>query len=204
MRAVIITGLVACLAGVAYAEGADKTKDTNTHKDRMPSASSKSSAEKGTTGPSAERGKQQQQPLNSNEVALLNDLHAANQMEIAAGKLALKNSDSKAVKDYGRMLTKDHTAADRKLKALSKRKSAELTKPAPKEMTDLERRKGADFDSAFLTMMVKDHGEAISLVERGRVQCEDADVKAFLDEVLPTLKKHQAEATRLQQLAQAQ
>ena len=43
MRAVIVTGLVTCLAGVAYAEGTGKDKDMS--KERTPSASSKSSSD---------------------------------------------------------------------------------------------------------------------------------------------------------------
>ena len=125
MRAVIITGLVACLAGVAYAEGTDKDKAPQ--KETHPSAASKGMSPSHDTTATKNATKK---PMNANETALLNDLHAANQTEIAAGKLAEKNSQSKAVKEYARMLTKDHTAADRKLKGLTKRNSVELTTSA--------------------------------------------------------------------------
>ena len=51
------------------------------------------------------------------ESEALDQLHAANVLEIAAGKLAIKNASSADVKKYGAHLVNDHTKADRDLLA---------------------------------------------------------------------------------------
>jgi putative membrane protein len=58
---------------------------------------------------------------------VLAKLHASNQKEIAMGKLAEKNGTSKDVIKYGKMLVKDHSAADKKVVALAKKDIAEAT-----------------------------------------------------------------------------
>src|SRR6185369_15748757 len=51
---------------------------------------------------------------------VLNKLHASDQHEIAAGTLAEKHGRSQAVKDYGKMLVRDHGAADQKVAVVAK------------------------------------------------------------------------------------
>ena len=190
MKKAILFSVVLGLASVAYAQEGDKPGAANER-------AGKSAAGK------AERDPKSEKPLTATEMRVLNTLHGANQMEVAAGKLAQKNSDTAGIVRYGRMLAKDHTSADRKLSAFAAKRSFTLNDHTA-DMSALENRRGADFDSAFLTMMVKDHGEAIALVEGARETCEDRQVIAMLDQMLPVLKRHQAEAVKLQQQARAE
>lgn len=188
MRAAIMTALVVCVASVAYAHGNDKSSDSH---------ASKSNTE--AKGPVPKSPK----PLSDEEAAVVNSLHTANLTEIAAGKLAAKNADSAAIKRYGRMLAKDHAAADHKLAALASRRDFTMTGEAH-DLSALETKKGADFDGAFITQMIKDHGEAIAMVKHALDTCDDKEVHALLDQTLPVLQKHQTEAVKLQQQAYAQ
>jgi putative membrane protein len=191
IRAAILTGLVVGLASVAYAHGDDKDRASDEQ-------ASKSAPAKGDPDPKSAK------PLTAPETQVLSSLHAANQTEVAAGKLAEKNSMTPAIQRYGRMLVKDHGAADRKLSAFAKKRAVALT-GVPRDLGSLEKKQGAEFDDAFLTMMIKDHGEAIALVERAQQQCDDREVRAILEQVLPTLKKHQSQAVKMQlQQQQAQ
>ena len=58
---------------------------------------------------------------------VLNKLHASDQKEIEAGKTAEKQGQSKEVRDYGKMLVKDHTTADQKVTSLAKKEKITLS-----------------------------------------------------------------------------
>jgi putative membrane protein len=184
-----MTALVVCLASVAYAHGNDKSSDNH---------ASKSNTEAKSPDP-----KSAPKPLSDVAGQIVNSLHGANLTEVAAGKLAEKNADSAAIKRYGRMLAKDHAAADRKLAALASRRAFTLIGEAH-DLSALEAKKGAAFDGAFITQMIKDHGEAIAMVKHAQATCDDKEVHALLDQTLPVLQKHQSEAVKLQQQAYAQ
>ena len=193
IRPAIVLGLLVGLAGIAYAHGDDKDKDHASDE-----RASKSSAPKSDANPKSAK------PLTANEIQVMNSLHAANQTEVAAGKLAEKNTTTASVLRYGRMLVKDHTAADRKLSSLAAKRALTLSSAPPTDLSAISGKQGADFDSAFAAMMVKDHGDAIALVERGIQTCEDRDLHAMLEQLLPALRRHQSEAMKLQQQARAQ
>src|SRR4051794_38566320 len=84
---------------------------------------------------------------------VLTKLHESNLKEIEMGKIAQKNGQSKEVKSYGKMLVKDHTAADSKVKQLAKQENVDL--PAtPPAMNHDDMGTGADFDKKFVQSMV--------------------------------------------------
>ena len=64
-------------------------------------------------------------------------------------------------------------------------------------LNKLEQRTGADFDREYMKMMVKDHAKAITLFEKASGN-SDAEIKAFAEQMLPTLRKHEADSKSLQ------
>lgn len=135
---------------------------------------------------------------------VLMKLHHSNQKEIAMGKLAQKNGQSKGVKNYGKMLVKDHSAADKKVMALAKKHKVDLAAgDAPKhDMGDMGNMgSGADFDSKFVQAMLDDHKRDIAEANAARDSTTDEKLKALLTGMVPTLQKHQDAA---QALADAQ
>src|SRR5215831_13884111 len=70
-----------------------------------------------------------------NSADVLKKLHESNQKEIEMGKLAEQKGQSKEIKSFGKMLVKDHTAADKKVTALAKEEKADLP-PAPTQAMD--------------------------------------------------------------------
>jgi putative membrane protein len=115
-------------------------------------------------------------------------------MEVALGKLAATNASSPKVKEFGRMMVTDHTKANTELKALAKRKNITIpTTPIEhhqKHIDELKSKKGADFDIAYVDMMVDDHKEDVEKFEDEVKKGNDADVKAFASKTLPVLNKH--------------
>jgi putative membrane protein len=54
----------------------------------------------------------------------------------------------------------------------------------------LKSKKGAEFDKAYIEMMLDDHKEDIEQFSDEASKGTDADVKAFATKTLPVLNKH--------------
>ncbi len=129
---------------------------------------------------------------------VLGKLHRSNQHEVEAGKQAEKNGNTKAVKDFGKMLVKDHTDADKKVTALAKKEKIDLTANTPpmtNEMATIPA--GPDYDSKFGQAMLEDHKKDVADVKEARDTTDDAQLKKLLTGILPVLEKHQEAAQKI-------
>lgn len=127
---------------------------------------------------------------------VLGKLHHANETEIAMGKLAEKDGHSSEVKAFGKMLVKDHTAADKKVGALAKQEKIDLgNMPAMPEMAQPE--PGPGFDDKFAQMMLEAHKKDIAALTTARDTTSDDKLKKLLTAVLPTLQKHEDTAQKI-------
>jgi putative membrane protein len=127
---------------------------------------------------------------------VLSKLHESNLKEVEMGKLAQKQGQSKEVKAFGKTLVQDHTAADKKVKALAKQEKAQLSAEAP-AMKHEDLGTGAEFDTKFAQSMLEDHNKDIEEVKSARDATNDPKLKALLDELVPTLEKHRDTAQKL-------
>ncbi|HKY01689.1 MAG TPA: DUF4142 domain-containing protein [Burkholderiales bacterium] len=123
--------------------------------------------------------------------------------EVEAGKLAAQKGSSADVKQFGEMMVKDHSGANAKLKDLAAKKNvtlpAELDDKHKRAAENLAKKQGADFDKAYADQMVKDHKKTIDLFEGEAKRGKDADVKAFAEATLPTLREHLKAAQQLEE-----
>jgi putative membrane protein len=117
----------------------------------------------------------------------------ANLAEIEAGRLAESKASNSEVKQFGQHMVDDHSKANAELGDLAHKKGLTLpTRPGEmhtKAAADLADLNGADFDRKYMDMMVTDHEKAVSLFE-SHTDASDADVKAFAEKTLPTLRHH--------------
>lgn len=115
-------------------------------------------------------------------------------MEVELGETASTAAASAKVKEFGRMMVTDHTKANTELKAIAAKKNITVpAAPAEKHQThinELKEKKGAEFDKAYVDMMVDDHKEDIDKFEDEAQNGKDPDVKAFASKTLPVLQKH--------------
>ena len=58
---------------------------------------------------------------------------------------------------------------------------------------------GADFDRTFLQSMVDGHRDAILTLTSAQAQLSSRDVKSLIQDVIPTLRRHQQDAEKLLQ-----
>ena len=115
-------------------------------------------------------------------------------MEVELGRMAATKAQNAAVKSFGRRMVTDHTKAGNKLKALAKRKglslSTEMDTTQREEVQRLSQLKGAEFDRAYMEMMVSDHEKDVAEFEMQANSGTDKDLKMFAAQTLPTLKVH--------------
>ena len=132
------------------------------------------------------------------------DAANAGMTEIKAGQMAEEKGMAKDVKEYGKMMVKDHTEAADKLKSIAASKNITLpstiSSDMQKDLDDLDKKMGKDFDKAYLDMMVSDHKKVISSFEDEAKNGSDADIRAFADSTLHTLRHHLDEAQKCQKM----
>jgi len=122
--------------------------------------------------------------------------------EIELGQLAMKNAQDANVRKYGEQMVKDHTAADKKLKAIAAKENLQLPQSLDQEhqslKTKLQSLKGEDFDRAYAQAMANGHDKAVALFESASQQPQmPEDLKQFAASTLPTLEQHKEMAHSL-------
>jgi len=122
-------------------------------------------------------------------------------MEVEAGKLAKDQASSPKVKEFADAMVQDHGKNNDELKQVAEAKGVTLpTSPEGKPKMDLDSLKsksGADFDKAYAAANVKGHQDAIAKFQKA-AKSSDAEVKAFAEKTLPTLKHHLEMAKSMQ------
>jgi len=127
---------------------------------------------------------------------------AAGLAEVNLGRLATERASNADVKKFGQHMVEDHTKANKELMTIADKKrfrvAERMDQTHQEKMDKLAKLTGAAFDREFMNCMVKDHDEAVELFTAESKNGRDADLKAFAEKTLPTLKEHQKMAQELQ------
>ncbi|MBA1155177.1 DUF4142 domain-containing protein [Microvirga mediterraneensis] len=113
--------------------------------------------------------------------------------EVAVGQLAQQKGASDAVKNFGRQLETDHSAANQK--AMSVANTLNVTPPTEpgKEQKavyqKLSKLSGAAFDREFIKEAVADHKKDVAEYEKESKRQNDP-AASYAGETLPTLQNH--------------
>lgn len=119
---------------------------------------------------------------------------SSNSFEIQSSQMAEDKATDPALKEFAAQMIADHEKAAAGLKA------AAGDIPVPTELAPkhadmiglLEKAEGAEFDDLYKNMQVGAHAEAVSLFKTFAEGGDDADLKAFAAQTLPTLEEHKA------------
>ena len=131
------------------------------------------------------------------------DMAASSDMyEIEAGKLAQQMGTSAAVKEFGAMMEKDHTASSEKLKAAAADANQGLSVPTamqPKHQQQLDalRSAGDNFDTLYAQQQQAAHQEALNLLNSQAQAGTVASLKAYAAETQPVVQGHLEHAREL-------
>jgi putative membrane protein len=114
--------------------------------------------------------------------------------EIELSKLAAQKTSDSKIKDFATMMVTDHSKAGDSLAAIAKNKSITLPSALDpehqKKYDDLAATSGADFDKAYVKIMIADHKGALTLMQDESTTGKDADLKAFASKVVVTVQMH--------------
>ena len=130
----------------------------------------------------------------------LDKLHAANQFEIQAARLAMEKSTDPQVKQFAEHMLNEHQRMDQQGQALAQQRGLHLKKASSawenaKQKVELEKlkaRSGADFDRSYAALMVQDHQSDVKDVTKMRDQAPDRDpqVKKWLSDTRDRIQHH--------------
>jgi putative membrane protein len=138
----------------------------------------------------------------ADQTNFLADVIRGSVAEAKLGQLAAERGQSQQVREYGDMLRKDHTKSLEKASGLAN----EIGVPASSELTDRQRKQfeslqslsGEEFDTTFLSQMVRDHQTDIAKFSAQAQNGSDPEVMAFAKDTLPTLQAHLKQAQSIQ------
>lgn len=137
---------------------------------------------------------QAQSKLSQQDRSFAESVAISDQFEIQAAQLAADKAQSADVKTFARQMVTDHGKTSATMKTLAERKA--LTLPVKldaahqQKIDALRSQSGGGFDSAYVQGQVDAHRTAVSLFEQQVAQGQDADLKQFAQQTLPTLKQH--------------
>jgi putative membrane protein len=131
---------------------------------------------------------------------------AANTYDVETGLLAAKEGQSPAVREFGKVLARDHQNVRAQGRDLAK--SLDVTPTPPKDfalakahaeaMKSLQQQHGAAFDRAFLQHEVDFHNAVIDAVTKTLLPAiQNAQVKDLVTKVAPAFVAHRDAAQNL-------
>jgi len=125
----------------------------------------------GASGVTGTPGSQSPSPAGSDRQQFTQQAAVAGMAEVQLGRLAEQRASDAGVKDFARMMVRDHSKANDELKRVAKSQNIPLPTDLDQKHRDLMVRlqalRGADFDREYMQAMVDGHMEARDLLSRG-------------------------------------
>ena len=116
------------------------------------------------------------------------------QAEVTFGELAAGKAQAESVSEFASRMVEDHSAANEELAALA----GETDIPLPDELNAehqallerLQLLEGAEFDLAYMRGQIVDHQKTVQLLIWEIDSGQNADLKQFASDALPTILDH--------------
>ena len=125
----------------------------------------------------------------------------AGMAEVEAGTMAQSKGTSPAVKEFGAMMVKDHTAANNKLERIAVSKGVKLpTEPGMMQkamMKKTDMKSGESFDKDYIQGQIKAHEDTVALLQKEIDSGKDSEAKAFAMETVPKVKEYLAHINKI-------
>jgi len=140
----------------------------------------------------------------TNIFALLDEANAA---DSAGGDMASKKGTSAQVKDFGRMMMRDHHSLRKAGQDLAKKLNITPTPPsgdtlqasAQKAADSLNAMpKGAAWDKAYIDHEVAVHQSVLNLLQTAQGAAHDTSLKALITKAIPNIQAHLTKAQDIQ------
>lgn len=132
----------------------------------------------------------------------------ADNVDIAAGKLAAKKSLNPKVKEFAELMMRDHTSVNKQATDLAKKlnltpeqspTSQSMKSDGDKMLTKLRGLKGAEFDKAYIDNEVTYHETVIKALDETLIpNAKNSDLKTLLESGKPIFVSHLDHAKEVQ------
>jgi putative membrane protein len=132
----------------------------------------------------------------------------ADNVDIAAGKLAAKKSSNPKVKEFAELMVRDHTSVNKQATDLAKKlnltpeqspTSQSLKSEGHKTLAKLHGLSGAAFDKAYIDNEVTYHESVIKAIDDTLIpNAKNAELKALLETGKPIFSSHLDHAKEVQ------
>ncbi|HEX5818071.1 MAG TPA: DUF4142 domain-containing protein [Gemmatimonadales bacterium] len=142
------------------------------------------------------------------DATILAVLDRADMADSASGAVAMKKAASPQVKDYGRMMTRDHHQSHVKVMKLAKSlniapqtpKDHPISVAATRDSTTLASTPtGEQFDRTYIDQQVAMHQQVIEFAKQAEQSTKNEQIKQHIQESSPVLQRHLQRAQELQQ-----
>lgn len=127
----------------------------------------------------------------------------ANQFEIDSSKLALEKAQNSETKAFAERMVKDHMETGTKMNKIlstsdvNAASATTLDDKHQKLLDELQSVSGKAFDKRYLAIQTEAHEEAVNLFSAYARNGENADLRTFANETLPTLKDHYQQVEKM-------
>ena len=123
----------------------------------------------------------------------INTMITAGMTEVELAQMALDKAANTQVKEFARMMIRDHRPANQQLQQIVSQLGAAVAlqlDEAQHAREQLAGLSGAAFDRAYITMMVNDHQRVISTVRSKLNGSGNDQIQQWASNLLPTLHTH--------------
>ena len=181
-----LCAFVACNSSSSSSNSVDSAKDMNDS--MLPDSNSMNNGDTSAKVSSA--------PVSQEDADWAVDIANAGMTEVELSKVAQTKATNPRLKSFADMMVTDHTKANDQLKQLAAAKNivlpANLSDASQKKLDNLNKKDaGKDFDKAYMDDMLDGHKNAVDKLTKGTKNLQDADLKNFATQVLPTVQMHQ-------------
>ncbi|CAN5915130.1 hypothetical protein BH11GEM2_BH11GEM2_04210 [soil metagenome] len=197
LRHTHVLGLSAAVTVAACSKGADATADSAKKADSAAAAAAAAT-------PAATMTARAPATPALTDASILGTLDADNVSDSTAGSMAVEKGSSASVKEFGRMLMKDHHAMRVEGVAVAKKAGITPETPSPdaaeKAVADslTSATKGAAWDKAFIDHAVDGHTKVLQYAQDAANSTQNADIKAMIQKASPIVQKHLDKAKDIQ------
>jgi putative membrane protein len=119
---------------------------------------------------------------------------AENLLEVRLGEAARQRAMNPSVKQFAQRMVMDHTSMQKQWMAVARNNNiefkADLSPRQVQQAGQLGTLKGAEFDRAYMSLMVQNHQEAVSNFQTQRNSNYPADMRQLIETGLPLLQEH--------------
>jgi putative membrane protein len=134
-------------------------------------------------------GSQAQSGRPLDDVGFVKQAAESGRKEVNAARDALPRLKRPELKRIAQMLVEDHSGANSRLAQIAAAKGWPVSEPAARAQQETGTASG-DFDARFLSEMIAGHERSVSLYRSQAETGDDADLRKYARDTLPTIQHH--------------